>query len=124
MAYLAVVASHTINGVAAIHSEIIKDTIFREFHELWPEKFQNKTNGVTPRRWLAMCNPPLRALITETLGSDAWITDLDMLQVHPDCDDLQHLLLLVCIPHRSQPPAGLLNVSSIASAVSTLCPGC
>ena len=84
MAYLAVVASHTINGVAAIHSEIIKDTIFREFHELWPEKFQNKTNGVTPRRWLAMCNPPLRALITETLGSDAWITDLDMLQVHPD----------------------------------------
>jgi glycogen phosphorylase len=81
MAYLAVVASHTINGVAAIHSEIIKDTIFREFHELWPEKFQNKTNGVTPRRWLAMCNPPLRALITETLGSDAWITNLDMLQV-------------------------------------------
>jgi glycogen phosphorylase len=84
MAYLAVVASHTINGVAAIHSEIIKDTIFREFHELWPEKFQNKTNGVTPRRWLAMCNPPLRALITETLGSDAWITDLDMLQVRTD----------------------------------------
>lgn len=81
MAYLAVVASHTINGVAAIHSEIIKDTIFREFHELWPEKFQNKTNGVTPRRWLAMCNPPLRALITDTLGSDAWITNLDMLQV-------------------------------------------
>ena len=60
------------------------DTIFREFHELWPEKFQNKTNGVTPRRWLAFCNPPLRALITETLGSDAWITDLDMLQVRTD----------------------------------------
>jgi glycogen phosphorylase len=89
MAYLAVVASHTINGVAAIHSEIIKDTIFREFHDLWPEKFQNKTNGVTPRRWLAMCNPPLRALITETLGSDAWITNLDMLQVQAEhCDSI------------------------------------
>lgn len=100
MAYLAVVASHTINGVAAIHSEIIKDTIFREFHELWPDKFQNKTNGVTPRRWLAMCNPPLRALITETLGSDAWITDLDMLQVHPDAckPDVQSVHLLPLCP--------------------------
>ena len=81
MAYLAVVASHTVNGVAAIHSDIIRDTIFKPFADLFPEKFQNKTNGVTPRRWLAFCNPPLRELITATLGSDAWINDLDQLKV-------------------------------------------
>ena len=81
MAYLAVVASHTVNGVAAIHSDIIRNTIFKDFADLWPEKFQNKTNGVTPRRWLAFCNPPLRSLITDTLGTDAWINDLDLLKV-------------------------------------------
>ncbi len=81
MAYLAVVASHTVNGVAAIHSDIIRDTIFKPFAELFPEKFQNKTNGVTPRRWLAFCNPPLRELITATLGGDAWINDLNQLKV-------------------------------------------
>ena len=80
MAYLAVVASHTVNGVAAIHSQIIRDTIFRDFAQLEPAKFQNKTNGVTPRRWLAFCNPPLRALITDALGSDEWINDLDRLR--------------------------------------------
>lgn len=83
MAYLAVVASHTVNGVAAIHSDIIKHTIFSEFYELWPEKFQNKTNGVTPRRWLAMCNPPMQKLLTDTLGSNAWINDLNMLEAPP-----------------------------------------
>lgn len=81
MAYLAVVASHTVNGVAAIHSDIIKETIFKDFADLWPDKFQNKTNGVTPRRWLAFCNPPLRKLITDTLGSEQWINHLDSLQV-------------------------------------------
>ena len=81
MAYLAIVASHSVNGVAAIHSEIIKTTIFKDFAELWPEKFQNKTNGVTPRRWLAFCNPPMRALLTRTLGSDAWIRNLELVQV-------------------------------------------
>ncbi|GIL74061.1 hypothetical protein Vretimale_4977 [Volvox reticuliferus] len=80
MAYLAVVASHTVNGVAAIHSEIIKDTIFKDFYDLWPSKFQNKTNGVTQRRWLAFCNPPLRNLITKRLGSDDWILHLDNLK--------------------------------------------
>lgn len=80
MAYLAVVASTSVNGVAAIHSDIIRDTIFKDFADLWPEKFQNKTNGVTPRRWLAFCNPPLRELVTQTLGSDAWINDLYKLQ--------------------------------------------
>ncbi|GAX74311.1 hypothetical protein CEUSTIGMA_g1760.t1 [Chlamydomonas eustigma] len=87
MAYLAVVASHTINGVAAIHSEIIKETIFNDFYKMFPEKFQNKTNGVTQRRWLAFCNPPLRDLVTEKLGSDGWIRDLyqlSALRAHAD----------------------------------------
>jgi starch phosphorylase len=81
MAYLAVCASHSVNGVAAIHSQIIKDTIFHDFYKLWPEKFQNKTNGVTQRRWLAFCNPPLRQLISKTLGNERWIKDLDLLTV-------------------------------------------
>lgn len=80
MAYLAVVASHTVNGVAAIHSDIIKNTIFKRFYELWPHKFQNKTNGVTQRRWLAFCNPPLRDLITKALGSQEWIRDFHLIK--------------------------------------------
>ena len=80
MAHLALVASHTVNGVAFIHSELIKTTIFKDFYALWPAKFQNKTNGVTQRRWLAFCNPPLRALLTEALGTDAWIGDLDLVR--------------------------------------------
>jgi len=75
MAYLAVVSSNAVNGVAAIHTEIVKDDIFNDFYKLFPEKFQNKTNGVTPRRWLAFCNPPLSALITKSLGSDKWIKE-------------------------------------------------
>lgn len=73
MAYLGVIASHTVNGVAEIHSDIIKETVFKDFAELWPEKFTNVTNGVTQRRWLAFCNEPLRELISRRLGSDAWI---------------------------------------------------
>ena len=80
MAYLALVASHTVNGVAAIHSRLIKETIFKEFHNVWPEKFQNKTNGVTQRRWLAFCNPGLRALLTEELGTEEWISDMTLLE--------------------------------------------
>ncbi|KAK9801928.1 hypothetical protein WJX73_005816 [Symbiochloris irregularis] len=87
MAYLAVVASHTVNGVAAIHSDIIRNSVFKDFADLWPHKFQNKTNGVTPRRWLAFCNPPLRALISRTLGTESWInnlTELTALREHAD----------------------------------------
>eukprot|EP00951_Prasinocladus_malaysianus_P032199 scaffold312400_cov48-Prasinocladus_malaysianus.AAC.1 len=75
MAYMAVIGSSYVNGVAAIHSDIIKNQLFKDFSDIWPEKFQNKTNGVTPRRWLAFCNPALSDLITETLGTDAWLTN-------------------------------------------------
>eukprot|EP01147_Barroeca_monosierra_P003068 gene3068-5845_t len=78
MAHLCLVASHAVNGVAEIHSNIIKQTTFKDFYEMWPEKFQNKTNGITPRRWLLQCNSPLANLIIERIGED-WITDLDQL---------------------------------------------
>jgi len=79
MAHLAIVGSHKINGVAELHSELLKSRVMPEFHELWPEKFQNKTNGVTPRRWLLLSNPRLSQLITQKIGSD-WITKLDELK--------------------------------------------
>jgi len=66
--FQAIVGSHAVNGVARIHSELIKADLFRPFFELWPEKFQNKTNGITPRRWLLMCNPTLSDLIDEKIG--------------------------------------------------------
>jgi starch phosphorylase len=79
MAHLCIVGSHAINGVAAIHSQIIKDSTFHDFFEMWPDKFQNKTNGITPRRWLLLCNPSLADLIAEKIGEN-WITDLDELR--------------------------------------------
>lgn len=79
MAHLACVGSHTVNGVAALHTELIKQELMRDFYELWPEKFQSKTNGITPRRWLMLSNPPLSNLITEKIG-DGWIKNLDELR--------------------------------------------
>ena len=78
MAYLAIVGSFSVNGVAALHSDLLQRELFKDFFELWPHKFNNKTNGVTPRRWLAHCNEPLSNLITEAIGPQ-WITDLDEL---------------------------------------------
>jgi starch phosphorylase len=81
MAYLSIVCSHTVNGVAALHSHLLKTTLFKEFDELYPGKLQNKTNGVTPRRWIHCCNPKLSELISDTLGGiDEWITALDNLK--------------------------------------------
>ncbi len=78
MAYLAIVGSFSVNGVAALHTELLKKGLFHDFNELWPERFNNKTNGVTPRRWLAACNPGLRNLLDETIGN-GWISDLPSL---------------------------------------------
>lgn len=87
MAHLAIVGSFSVNGVAKLHSHLLQQHIFRDFYELWPTKFNNKTNGVTPRRWLVDCNPELADLITETIG-DGWITDLSQLKrLEPFADD-------------------------------------
>ena len=79
MAHLAIVGSHSVNGVAKIHSHLVKTSLVPDFYQLWPEKFNNKTNGVTPRRWLLSANPGLARLISDAIG-DGWITDLDALK--------------------------------------------
>jgi glycogen phosphorylase len=87
MANLAIVGSHSTNGVAAIHSTLLRTMTVKDLAEMFPERFSNKTNGVTPRRWLRLCNPPLAHTITAAIG-DGWITDLDQLQkLKPLADD-------------------------------------
>ena len=87
MAYLAIVGSFSVNGVAELHSKLLQQGLFADFYRLWPDKFNNKTNGVTPRRWLAGCNPELTELITATIGA-GWVTDLSQLkQLIPYADD-------------------------------------
>ena len=78
MAYLAIAGSFSVNGVAALHTDLLKQGLFNDFNQLWPDKFNNKTNGVTPRRWMAACNPQLRNLLDNTIGTN-WITSLDEL---------------------------------------------
>jgi starch phosphorylase len=79
IAHLAIVGSHSVNGVSALHSKLVQTTLAPDFHRLWPARFNNKTNGVTPRRWLLQANPLLARLITRTIGA-GWITDLDKLR--------------------------------------------
>ncbi|KAH7972642.1 hypothetical protein HPB52_014422 [Rhipicephalus sanguineus] len=79
MAHLAIVGSHKVNGVARIHSEILKKRLFKDFYDMYPERFSNKTNGITPRRWLLLCNPSLADLIADKIGED-WIVHLEQLQ--------------------------------------------
>ncbi|MFC1524587.1 glycogen/starch/alpha-glucan phosphorylase, partial [Thermodesulfobacteriota bacterium] len=79
MAHLAIIGSHSINGVARLHTHLLQSRIFPEFDEFFPGRFNSKTNGITPRRWLLKCNPGLASLISETIGPE-WITDLDRLR--------------------------------------------
>ena len=80
MAHLACRYSAHINGVAALHTEILRADVLKEWHKLYPEKIENVTNGITPRRWLKLCNPALSALLTELLGGEDWVTDLPQLE--------------------------------------------
>jgi starch phosphorylase len=92
MAHLATVGSHAVNGVARLHSELLKASVLKDFYELWPERFSNKTNGVTPRRFLALANPGLRSLLDDTLG-DGWLVDLEKLrelEEHADNAEFQN----------------------------------
>jgi glycogen phosphorylase len=93
MSNLAIVGSHTTNGVAALHSQILRERMFRDFHELWPERLTSVTNGVTQRRWMRKANPPLAELITEAIG-DGWVTDLERLaELEPYAEDKGFRLL-------------------------------
>jgi starch phosphorylase len=87
MAHLAIAGSFSVNGVSALHSRLLRERLFADFAEMWPERFGNQTNGVTPRRWLRQCNPGLSALITKHLG-EGWVRDLDQLRgLAPLADD-------------------------------------
>ena len=87
MANLAIVGSHSTNGVAAIHSQLLRTVTVKDLAEMFPERFSNKTNGVTPRRWLLMSNPALSHTITDAIGDD-WMTDLSQLKkLKPLADD-------------------------------------
>ncbi len=89
MGYLATVGSHSINGVSELHSRLVKAHVFKDFYEFWPERFNNKTNGITQRRWLLACNTPLGQLISETIG-DAWTTNLyHMKKLEPYAKDAE-----------------------------------
>jgi starch phosphorylase len=89
MAHLATAGSHAVNGVAQLHTELLKSDVLRDFHDLWPEKFSNKTNGVTPRRWMVLCNPRLSKFISRVIG-DNWIRNLEELRrLEPMIEDAQ-----------------------------------
>jgi starch phosphorylase len=89
MAHLATAGSHAVNGVAELHTELLKSDVLRDFHDLWPQKFSNKTNGVTPRRWMVLCNPRLSQFISRVIG-DNWIRNLDELRrLEPMSEDAQ-----------------------------------
>lgn len=113
MAHLSVIGSHSVNGVAALHTQLLKSQLFPEFDELYPGKFNNKTNGITPRRWLLACNPRLSELITSKIG-DGWARDLDKLRgLEQWADDPAFQNEFMAIKHA--------NKVDLAHTISSLC---
>jgi starch phosphorylase len=116
MAHLSIVGSHKINGVSALHSDLLVKTIFADFASLWPERFTNMTNGVTPRRWLAQANPSLSSLIDSTIGS-GWRLDLDQLArlaPHAERDDFRKAFMAVKHANKARLAAHILASTGIA----------
>jgi starch phosphorylase len=102
MAHLSVVGSHSVNGVAELHSQLVRTRLMRDFADMWPERFNNKTNGVTPRRWLKGCNPELSELLTQRVG-EGWIADLKRLEsLAADADDPELHGQLAAIKRRNK----------------------
>ena len=102
MARLATYAGTYVNGVAQLHTEILKRDLLKEWYEVYPERFLNKTNGITQRRWLGLCNPELSELITKKVGSDEWLTDLSKLAVLNDCCDARTINKFNEIKHKKK----------------------
>ncbi|MDR0353641.1 MAG: glycogen/starch/alpha-glucan phosphorylase [Opitutaceae bacterium] len=114
MANLSVIASHTVNGVAALHTDLLKKHLFPDYHALYPGRIQNKTNGITPRRWLLDSNPRLATLITDTLGHEHWIRDLDQLRaLEPHAADPAFRQAYMAIKHA--------NKKDLARLIQTEC---
>lgn len=102
MAFLAIVGSYSINGVAELHSQLLKEGLFNDFYQLWPERFNNKTNGVTQRRWMANCNPGLRTLLKEHIG-EGWITDLtELSKIEGLVEDKQFRRAWMCVKRENK----------------------
>jgi glycogen phosphorylase len=115
MAHLSIVGSHMINGVSALHSELLTKTIFADFASLWPERFTNMTNGVTPRRWLAQANPGLSSLIDSTIGS-GWRLDLDQLKrlmPHAERSDFRNAFLAVKHANKARLAAHIATTTGV-----------
>lgn len=113
MAALSVIGSHTTNGVAALHTRLLKERLFPEYDQLYPKRFQNKTNGITPRRWLKACNPALSSLIDESIGND-WPTNLDKLVgLEKFADDSGFQQQFMTIKHQ--------NKERLAGVIQNLC---
>jgi len=122
MAYLAIVGSFSVNGVAELHSRLLKEGLFRDFAELWPEKFNNKTNGVTQRRWLAACNGGLANLISDKIG-DGWVTELtqlERLREFADDADFQSEWRRVKLANKSRLAAALQEKTGVQVATSMM----
>jgi glycogen phosphorylase len=118
MAYLALVGSHRVNGVSRLHSDLLKSDLFRPFHDLYPERFTNKTNGITPRRWLLKCNPSLAELISDKIGG-RWVTDLDRLkEFEAFADDPDTLGRLREIKHANKERLAALIFQTLGVTVS------
>ena len=116
MAYLAVVGSFSVNGVAALHTELLKDSVLRDFYEVSPEKFNNKTNGVTPRRWLKVCNPGLSSLIDTKIGDKCWVKNLDdlrALEKYADNPSFQDKFMAVKLENKKKLAAVIKNTCGV-----------
>lgn len=123
MAHLAVVGSQAVNGVAVLHSELLKTSLFKDFSEMWPERFHSVTNGVTPRRFIAVSNPRLARLITETCGSDGWMRDLARLrdlELHADDPGMQQRWREVKLAAKADLARWLLQQTGIALNPDTM----
>ncbi len=122
MAHLSIVGSHKVNGVSALHSDLLTQTIFADFASLWPDRFTNMTNGVTPRRWLAQANPSLASLIDSTIGS-GWRLDLDQLKrlaPHAEREDFRNAFLAVKHANKARLAAHIQATTGVVTDPASL----